>query len=210
MKKGEPWSGSITIRVSAAFIIGLVVVCFISAFSAVPEGRTRQIIEFAAKALFGGAAIFSAYIAGTALWLNLIRDRQKVAHSILDALNASDMVEAKLMLDRELTEDTKPSEVYSTIVADSNKVRLARRLLGMYEDCAIAVQTRYADEETIFLSSGSSIIAYHDRLLPYIAGVRKQGQQYVLYYVELEDLVNRWKARKSGITKKVPGALEGK
>ena len=210
VKKSEPWRGSITIRVSAAFIIGLAVVCFVVAYSLAPDDKSRLIIEFAAKAIFGGAAIYSAYIAGTALWLNLVRDKQKVAHSILDALNASDMVEAKLMLDKEITDDTKPNEVYALIAADPSKAALARRLLGMYEDCAIAVQTEYADEATIFLSSGNSIIAYHDRLLPYIAGVREQGAQYRFYYVELDDLVNRWKYRKSGTTKKIPGALEEK
>lgn len=207
MRKGEPWSGSVTIRVSAASIIGLFVVGFISVFAISPEGEPRQIIEFAAKALFGGAAIFSAYIAGTALWLNLIRDRQKVAHGILEDLNARDMVEAKVLLDREITGDTKPAEVYDKFASDPHKAQLARRLLGMYEDCAIAIRTGYADEATIFHSSGSSIIAYYDRLRPYIAGVRQQAPQYCFYYIELENLVNHWKSRKSRSANALPGTF---
>lgn len=210
MKKAEPWRGSVTIRISAALIIIVAVAGFIGAYWAVDDEDSRAVIEFAAKAVFGGAAIYSAYIAGTALWLNLIRDKQKIAHAFLDALNASDMVEAKLMLDKEITPDTKPSDVYGLITTDPAKSTLARRLLGMYEDCAIAIQTGYADEDTLFISSGSSIIAYHDRLAPYIESLRTRSKQYRSYYVELEDLVNRWKSRKSADATEIPGKSGGK
>jgi len=196
MRNIKPWIIPIEIRITSSILISVVVITFVAVDYILQRNDPQKVFDFSAQAVLAGAAIYSAYIAGIALWANVEIEQQRNAFHILEELNRPDLVAAKNMLDLYLTDKVSKSDCYQIINSDASKKDSARRLLGAYEDMTIAIRTKFADEETIRRSSGKSIIAYYDRLSGYVEHLRKEGPQFQFYYSEVEQLVLEWKLHK--------------
>ena|SRR3989442_6231698 len=197
MRSNSPLATSVNIRVSSAIVIVVVGVALVTIYWLLRENEPyRKLFEFAAAAVVGGAAIYSAHLAAISLRANVSLEKQRNAYHILEVLNEGDLVEVKNMLDGIITQGIPESDVYRLITQKKERLDGTRRLLGAYEDMAIAIHTGYADGETILRSSGSSIIAYHNRLRGFIKDLRKSDDQFRNYYVDLEALIIDWQARR--------------
>jgi len=198
MSASSPWEKSVTVRVSSVAVIVLIGLALTLGYSQIREGDNyRKVFEFAAAIVLGGSGVYSAYLAAIALRAGVLLERQRNAYHILEILNEADLIAAKNMLDSLLTEAVAEKDVYPLIAGNKEHLDRTRRLLGAYEDMAIAVHTGYADGETILRSSGSSVIAYHGRLRGFIRELRKSKEQFQNYYTDLDALVAEWQLKRT-------------
>ncbi len=87
MHNVQPWSTTTRARIMSAALIAAVVAAFIVVDWLLNPTESRQkLFDFTAQALLAGAGIYSAYIAGIALWASVSLQRQANAYRILEEL----------------------------------------------------------------------------------------------------------------------------
>lgn len=153
----------------------------------------RDTLEFGAAIVAGGMAIFGALFALLTVSANSAQARSVRSLEIVDQLNKTEIVLARLALDKELDDTT---DVYSRITQDLKRHANATHLLGVFEDLAQAIKAGVADEQVLHDSLGFMVPHYHDRLASFIAAERTVCGDDSLYE-NLEALVSHWKQGKS-------------
>jgi hypothetical protein len=191
---GDP--PEVIVRLTWGVVIPVAALAFIVAFHFLNDMRGE--IKFAAAVVGGAAAIFSAYYAGIALYINLYRERQKRAYEIIYSFNNPDSVRARVAIDNELKKTSSDAIDFNAIVVDEEKHASVRHLLGVLEDLAIGVKSGYADEAVLFCALNYLVVKYYDALKMFIDAVRTTRNNKLLY-TDLEGLAANWKKDQSYI-----------
>src|SRR3989442_2620956 len=113
MRSNSPLATSVNIRVSSAIVIVVVGVALVTIYWLFIENEPyRKLFEFAAAAVVGGAAIYSAHVASSSLRANVSLEKQKNAYDILEGVNEGDLVQVKNMLNGIIAQGSPESHSY--------------------------------------------------------------------------------------------------
>jgi hypothetical protein len=146
-------------------------------------------------ALVGGAAaVASAFYVGHGLSKSNFQDKQRHSFEILASQNSEHFVRARDEIDAAFRESGGKNALDAAkIQGNVDLAKAATLILGYYEDMSIAVQTHYADEETLKRSLRRLVLDDWKILENYIELVRKpKGAEK--RYCEFEDLQRAWNA----------------
>lgn len=188
------WRPEVTLRITAAAVIGLAALVLVAVFIVFREYREE--VRFVANVLSWSGGIYAAYHAGISLRLNLYRDRQKRAYEILDSFNKVDSASVRSMIDSALAGSAQPTLAYQAMKSDKDKDGAIRYVLGILEDMSIAIRTGYADENILFASLCGTTLRYYDAFKTYIDELRRDRNNPKIY-IELERLAGAWRTNRS-------------
>jgi uncharacterized protein DUF4760 len=182
------------VRVNFEFgILGLCILIgmvFVAAYYFFPTHREG--IKFVGTALAASITIYTAYHVGISYEESLIRRRQESAYNFLELLNTADSVAVRDLLSSVADSAAAHKAQYDKIVADASVRQKVMQILGIFEDIAIAIETGYADEETLFRSIQQMVPRFYDGFYGYISELRRvHGRD--AYYSEFEKLRVAWK-----------------
>ena len=89
-------------------------------------------------------------------------------------------------------ENTPKSEIYTKINKNKEMLHCIRVVLRHFEIISICIQESFVDESVIYKYMGSMVSWYYTALETYIAGVRKQGADNIIY-IEFGKIASSWK-----------------
>lgn len=156
----------------------------------------REGIKFAGTAITAAGGIYAAYYISATLRLSQERRRQESAYRFLEYLNQNDWVDVRIALDKASNEKQGREEQFKLIESNPELRQQVYRLLGLFEDMAIAIKTGYADEQTLKLALREMACKYYSGFSPYILESRAVDKCANLYS-EFESLKNAWSQNKS-------------
>jgi hypothetical protein len=186
---------TVSFRIGIAFVIFVAAALVVLAYVAYPAIRVQ--LSFATAVLGGTSALYAAAYASLSAREALIQKRRDNAFALQQSFFQVDRAKVRMLIDKEIAnKNISPAQLHEKILSDHDLLAGVSAILAQLEMLSIAVQQRYADEETLFYNLSFIVPWAYDGLRHYIQETRKLDAHPDLY-IELEKLAVAWKGRKS-------------
>lgn len=182
-----------------------VTIGLIGAYHRTPE--LRDTLEFAAAVIGGAGVIFSALYGFAVARDAAAESRRRRSLELIDQMNQRELNHIWATVQRQLPivnvdHTINPFEVGAIDVAASQQLLSdAKYLLGLWEDLALSIRARVADEQVLYDSLSFALPASYKNFRPFIEWNRKIANDRTIYE-EFETLVDCWEKGISYGTKK--------
>jgi len=131
----------------------------------------------------------------------LLADRRRMSFAILRSLDEQDRVDLRIDIRKEFEaiHDDGPA-MKAKLDADKQLEKKVAKVLGSFEDMAIAIRAEQADEPVLFYSMSGIVVRFYEMLRLHIEQ-RRSVATHILppAYCELEHLAKAWKENRSAV-----------
>ncbi len=171
--------------------------------------KTIEILKFFVTVSGVGGGIFSAMFVAIGLHNRFVFDAVSFSMNQVDRYGSETFIRIRQHIHTDTIYSLGPKEIIEKIQSDHEFLAAVKVMLGFFENLSISIQTKVADEDTLYRSMCYAATVTYKRLEPYVRHLRQSeallsGSSHGDFlYSEFEKLSNAWISGQSVVNGKL-------